>query len=67
MAPFWGPENGPVFGTEKPEKWVHETSKPNHPEVQFCGTNRHNGIEAAGCVPGQSDTTHVTLWTKRIA
>ena len=48
MAPFWGPENGPVFGTEKPEKWVHEATKPNHPEVQFCGTNRHSGIEAAG-------------------
>ena len=45
---FGGPENGPVFGTEKPEKWVHETTKPNHPEVQFCGTNRHSGIEAAG-------------------
>ena len=61
MTPFWGPENGPVFGTEKPEKWVHEVTKNNHHEVQFCGTNRHNDIEAAGWVPGQSDTTNVTL------
>jgi hypothetical protein len=48
MTPFWGPESGPVLGTEKPEKWVHETTKPNHPEVQFCGTNKHSGIEASG-------------------
>ena len=27
MTPFWGPENGPVFGTEKPEKRVHEITK----------------------------------------
>ena len=48
MAPFWGPENGPVFGTEKPEKWVHDVTKNNHLVVQFCGTIRHNDIEAAG-------------------
>ena len=48
MTPFWGPENGPVFGTEKPEKWVHEVTKNNHLEVQFCGTKIHNDIEAAG-------------------
>ena len=48
MAPFLGPENGPVLGTEKPEKRVHEVTKNNHLEVQFCGTNRDNDIEAAG-------------------
>jgi hypothetical protein len=39
MTPFLGPENGPVFRTEKPEKRVHEITKNNHLEVQFCGTN----------------------------
>ena len=48
MTPFLGPENGPVFGTEKPEKRAHEVTKNNHLEVQFCGTKRHNDIEAAG-------------------
>ena len=48
MTSFLGPENGPVLGTEKPEKWVHEVTQNSHPEVQFCGTNGHNDIEAAG-------------------
>ena len=48
MALFGGPENGPVLGAGKPEKRVHEVTKKNHLEVQFCGTNTHNDIEAAG-------------------
>ena len=48
MTPFWGPENGPVFGAEKPEKRVHEVTKNNRLEVQLCGINKHNDIEAAG-------------------
>ena len=39
MTPFLGPGNGPVFRTEKLEKRVHEITKNNHLEVQFCGTN----------------------------
>ena len=27
MTPFLGPENGPIFGSEKPEKRVHEITK----------------------------------------
>ena len=48
MVPFLGPENGPVFGAEKPEKRVREVTKNTRLEVQFCGTNKHNDIEAAG-------------------
>ena len=48
MTPFLGPENGPVLGAEKPEKWVHEVTQNNRLEVQLCGINKHNDIEEAG-------------------
>ncbi len=27
MTPFLGPENGPIFGSKKPERRVHEITK----------------------------------------